>query len=70
MAGSIGGILFPWFSGKLLDQFKLAGNVTGGYAILFAICASAYLTSFVLHHLLAPKLEPVSFVDRPAHRGV
>ena len=67
MAGSFGGILFPWFSGKLLDQFKLAGNITGGYAILFAICASAYLTSFVIHHLLAPKLEPVSIVDRPAH---
>ncbi|MCX6543659.1 MAG: MFS transporter [Acidobacteria bacterium] len=69
MAGSIGGILFPWFSGKLLDQYKLAGNVTGGYAILFAICASAYLSSFVVHHLLAPKLEPVSFDDRPA-RGI
>lgn len=61
MAGAIGGMLFPWFSGRLLDQFKAStGNVTGGYTILFAICASAYLVSFVIHHLLAPKLEPVA----------
>jgi MFS transporter, ACS family, hexuronate transporter len=61
MAGAVGGILFPWFSGRLLDQFKAStGDVTGGYTILFGICASAYLVSFVIHHLLAPKLEPLS----------
>jgi MFS transporter, ACS family, hexuronate transporter len=61
MAGAFGGMLFPWFSGRLLDQFKATtGNVTGGYTILFAICASAYLVAFVIHHLLAPKLEPVA----------
>jgi len=59
MAGAIGGMLFPWFSGRLLDQFKAVGNVTGGYTILFAICASAYLVAFAIHHLLAPKLEPI-----------
>jgi MFS transporter, ACS family, hexuronate transporter len=60
MAGAFGGMLFPWFSGRLLDQFKATtGDVTGGYAILFGICASAYLVSFVIHHVLAPKLEPV-----------
>jgi ACS family hexuronate transporter-like MFS transporter len=66
MAGSIGGMLFPWYCGKVLDQFKLAGNETGGYAILFAICASAYLVAFAIHHLLAPKLDPVSSAERPA----
>jgi ACS family hexuronate transporter-like MFS transporter len=60
MAGAIGGILFPWFSGKLLDQYTATGNETAGYAILFAICASAYLVSFVIHHLLSPRLEPLS----------
>jgi ACS family hexuronate transporter-like MFS transporter len=58
MAGSIGGIIFPWFCGRLLDRYHHMGNVTAGYAILFAICASAYLVSFVIHHLLAPKFEP------------
>ena len=62
MAGSIGGMLFPIFSGKLLDRFTAAGNVTGGYAILFGICACAYLVTFGVHHLLAPKLERVKTV--------
>src|SRR6202043_1325524 len=42
-AGSIGGIIFPIFCGILLDKFPAAGNVTGGYTILFIICAFAYL---------------------------
>jgi len=57
-AGSIGGMLFPWVAGRLLDQFEARGAVTQGYAVLFAICASAYLVSFVIHHLLAPRFEP------------
>ena len=55
MAGSIGGILFPWFSGWLLD--RLPANQ--GYGILFAICASAYLIAFAIHHLLAPSFTPL-----------
>ena len=43
----------------LLDRFKAQGDVTGGYAILFAICAFAYLVSFAIHHVLAPKFEPI-----------
>ncbi len=61
MAGSIGGILFPWFSGRLLDRLPSAQ----GYGILFAICASAYLVAFTLHHLLAPRLEPLPDVPAP-----
>ncbi|MDB6126900.1 MAG: transporter [Verrucomicrobia bacterium] len=63
MAGSIGGMLFPIYSGKLLDRFTAAGNVTGGYAILFAICACAYLVTFGLHHLLAPRFEPMQLKE-------
>ena len=59
MAGSLGGILFPIFSGKLLDRFAAAGNVTSGYAILFGICGSAYLVAFGVNHLLAPTFEPI-----------
>ncbi|HEY6081155.1 MAG TPA: MFS transporter [Polyangiaceae bacterium] len=57
MAGSLGGILFPIYSGKLLDSFQAKGDVTAGYAILFGICGSAYLLAFVLHHALAPRFE-------------
>lgn len=60
MAGAFGGVLFPWFSGRLLDHFHAIGNVTGGYAILFGMCASAYFVAFAIHHLLSPQLEPLS----------
>jgi MFS transporter, ACS family, hexuronate transporter len=57
MAGAIGGMLFPVFSGRLLDTFTANGNVTGGYTVLFTICAFAYLAAFGIHHLLAPRFE-------------
>ena len=49
--GSIGGMIFPIVSGYILDA-----NVNG-YAILFAFCAFAYITAYVIHHLLIPKLD-------------
>ena len=57
MAGSIGGMLFPIYAGKLLDSFTKANNVTAGYAVLFSICGTAYLLAFALNHMLAPKFE-------------
>jgi len=57
MAGALGGIVFPTLTGKLLDVFKASGNITGGYSILFTICACAYLVTFAIHHLLAPRFE-------------
>ncbi|RYZ05096.1 MAG: MFS transporter [Myxococcales bacterium] len=59
MAGSFGGILFPLYSGKLLDRFQTTGNVTAGYAILFAICGFAYLVAFAINHVLAPRFTPL-----------
>ena len=66
MAGSIGGILFPLYSGRLLDRFQAAGNITAGYAILFVICGSAYLVAFAINHALAPRLDPLEIPDLPA----
>jgi ACS family hexuronate transporter-like MFS transporter len=63
MAGSIGGFLFPIFAGRMLDHFKAVDNITAGYAILFGICAVAYLVAFGLNHALAPKFEPVEIKD-------
>jgi ACS family hexuronate transporter-like MFS transporter len=57
MAGATGGMLFPVFSGRLLDNFTAAGNVTAGYTVLFSICAGAYVITFLFHHLLAPRFE-------------
>jgi ACS family hexuronate transporter-like MFS transporter len=62
--GSIGGILFPIFAGRLLDHYHaLPGGETQGYAILFTICASAYIVAFAINHLLAPKFVPVEQVQ-------
>jgi ACS family hexuronate transporter-like MFS transporter len=60
MAGSLGGMLFPVYAGKLLDRFTALHNVTAGYAILFTICGSAYLLAFALNHALAPRFNPIS----------
>lgn len=63
MAGSVGGMLFPIFAGKLLDRFAAQGNISGGYTVLFAICGSAYLVAFVLNHLLAPSFARVKWSE-------
>jgi ACS family hexuronate transporter-like MFS transporter len=60
MAGSIGGILFPIVSGKVLDTFQAENNVTAGYALLFGFCGLSYLVAFAISHLLAPKFTPVT----------
>lgn len=67
MAGSLGGILFPIYAGKLLDTFTARGDVTAGYAILFGICGFAYLAAFGIHHLLAPKFEPLELTGLTEH---
>jgi ACS family hexuronate transporter-like MFS transporter len=63
MAGSAGGFIFPILTGKMLDHFGKQNNVTAGYAILFGICACAYLVAFVLNHLCAPRFEPIKGGD-------
>jgi MFS family permease len=59
MAGAMGGMLFPKYSGRLLDHFAAQGSVTTGYAILFGICGCVYLVCFAIHHVLAPRFEPL-----------
>ena len=66
LAGAFCGIYFPIYCGKILDKFKAADNVTGGYAILFSICAFAYLVTFAIHHVLAPKFEQIQFKEKAA----
>ena len=63
MAGSVGGILFPIYSGRLLDRFAASGDVNTGYGILFGICGLAYLVAFGLNHLFAPRFEPMETAD-------
>jgi ACS family hexuronate transporter-like MFS transporter len=59
MAGAVGGILFPILIGYLLDSFKAAGNLAGGYHLIFTICGCTYLVAWVIIHLLTRKSEKV-----------
>ena len=55
MAGAVGGILFPILVGSLLDNYKAAGNLAGGYNVLFVGCGCTYLIAYGLIHLLTRK---------------
>jgi ACS family hexuronate transporter-like MFS transporter len=55
MAGSVGGILFPFLIGIILDHFKKQGMLGTGYNIIFGICAVAYLLAWVIMQLLSSK---------------
>ena len=58
VAGAVGGMLFPLYSGYVLDSFRAVGREADGYAHLLHLCAFAYLITFALHHWLAPRFEP------------
>jgi ACS family hexuronate transporter-like MFS transporter len=59
LAASLGGILFPLYCGYLLDAFKAQGREEAAYARLLDICAFAYISTFIVHHLLMPSFEPI-----------
>jgi MFS transporter, ACS family, aldohexuronate transporter len=59
-AGAVGGMIFPWVAGRLLDHFKTtAGGESAGYAVLFVICPTVYFIALAIHHWLAPSYRPV-----------
>jgi ACS family hexuronate transporter-like MFS transporter len=60
MSGAIGGMLFPLFVGYILDSYKSAGNLIGGYNLLFIICGLTYLFAWTIIHLLTRKSGTVS----------
>lgn len=57
MAGAVGGILFPILVGYLLDTYKMQGNLTAGYNLLFTICGFTYLFAWLIIHLLTRKTK-------------
>jgi ACS family hexuronate transporter-like MFS transporter len=59
MAGAVGGILIARAAGLLLKHYTALGKVEVGYGILFVVCGSAYLTAWVLMHLLVPKFKKI-----------
>jgi len=59
MSGAVGGMLFPLLVGYILDQYKSAGNLVGGYNLLFIICGFTYLFAWTIIHLLTRKSDTV-----------
>jgi len=59
VAGAISGMLFPAYCGWMLDRFAAAGDEPGAYKLLLSVCAFAYVITFVIHHALAPRFEPI-----------
>jgi len=66
LAGAAGGMLFPIYCGRVLDAFKAAGHEAGAYTQILHLLAFAYLVTFAIHHLLAPRFEPVAMKQAPA----
>ncbi len=54
MAGSVGGAIFAFFAGHILQ-------LTHSYTILFSVAAGAYLLALLILYLLAPGLKKVEF---------
>ena len=48
MAGGLGGVVMSKLGGALFDHYKLLGHIETGYAIMFAICAVAYLVAWLV----------------------
>jgi ACS family hexuronate transporter-like MFS transporter len=59
MAGSVGGILIAQTAGLMLQHYKNLGKIEIGYGIMFVICGLAYITAWVLMHLLVPKFKKI-----------
>jgi ACS family hexuronate transporter-like MFS transporter len=53
MAGAVSGIAFPFVIGIVLDHFRLLGNISVGYNIIFLVCGCAYLFAWTLMHAIS-----------------
>jgi len=57
-AGAMGGVLFQRVTGRVLQANG------SDYAPIFVVCGLAYVTAWVIIHLLAPRLEPARLETR------
>ena len=59
MAGGMGGVVMSKLAGWLFDKYESLGNLEQGYAIMFLICALAYVVSWSIMKFLLPKIEVI-----------
>jgi ACS family hexuronate transporter-like MFS transporter len=60
MAGAVGGILIARAAGLLFKHYEELGRIEVGYGIMFVICGLAYLSAWVVMHLLVPKFKKIT----------
>ena len=60
MAGGMGGVLVSKLGGWLFDYYGALGQIQTGYAIMFAICALAYLVAWTVVKTLVPKYKIIT----------
>ena len=58
LAGGMGGVLISKIGGWLFDYYDAQERISTGYAIMFAICACAYLVAWAVIKLMVPKYKP------------
>jgi ACS family hexuronate transporter-like MFS transporter len=58
LAGALGGMIFQFFCGHIMDLYG-PEHASAGYFLLFAYAASAYLIAFFVNNLLAPSYQPI-----------
>lgn len=59
LAGALGGAFISYLAGAILQHFKDLGHIETGYVIMFAIAGSAYLVTWLIMTLFAPKNQKV-----------
>jgi ACS family hexuronate transporter-like MFS transporter len=59
MAGAFGGILIAWAAGLLLKHFAALERIEAGYGLMFIVCGLAYITAWLVMHLIIPKMKRV-----------
>lgn len=60
MSGAVGGILFPILVGFLLDYYKVLGDISIGYNIIFTFCGCTYLAVWLIITLLIKRSQNVN----------
>ena len=60
-AGGLGGVLVQLMAGRLEDFYKATnnGDASTAYAIMFGVCAFAYLIAWLFMKVLVPKYKPI-----------
>ncbi len=61
MAGGLGGIALSLFVQKqMFVYYRSIGQIETAYYIMFAICGGAYLLSWLIMHILVPRMKPIT----------